>query len=324
MKIIIFIKAAFYHFKRSDFDIFTIRCSQCNFGYYSHLHFQHSHRDCIHQTESKYREKVSEEEFEAAKTSFSLKLKPINGTQLAVKSLLQAKHQLTDFQQKLSTLADTGGDNEKMVMCVDKSCSFTGQLKHLIPHLADKHPYINNEFRSRKSEFFEHKCDKCEFYYQSKSARFAHCTRDECAKNKDSLMQYRTFMDKFGASSKEQIQLQMRSSIRIATTTTTDSNKRKSIEPAGDEVAKRVKVEEPQVKEEPEELNMDESFESIDKPVVDKPAGVVSSSNESSKKKANTEFSCDYCSGDVSFPIFNLLVVHIKNEHASEYFVFGT
>lgn len=134
-------------------------------------------------------------------------------------------------------------------------------------------------------------------------------------------MQYRTFMEKFGASSKEQIQLQMRSSIRIATTTI-ESNKRKSIEPAGEEVAKRVKVEEPQVKEEPEELNMDESFESIDKPVVDKPAGVVSSSNESSKKKANTEFSCDYCSGDVSFPIFNLLVVHIKNEHANKYIQF--
>ena len=50
--------AAFYHFKKSDFDIFTIRCSVCGFGYYNHLHFQHSHRDCSLQVESRVREKV--------------------------------------------------------------------------------------------------------------------------------------------------------------------------------------------------------------------------------------------------------------------------
>lgn len=50
--------AAFYHFKRSDFDCFTVRCSVCGFGYYNHLHFQHSHRDCALQQESRAREKV--------------------------------------------------------------------------------------------------------------------------------------------------------------------------------------------------------------------------------------------------------------------------
>ena len=71
--------------------MFTIRCSQCQFGYYSHLHFQHSHRDCIHQTESKYREKVSEEEFEAAKTSFSLKLKIVGDKDEPSMKLLQVQ-----------------------------------------------------------------------------------------------------------------------------------------------------------------------------------------------------------------------------------------
>ena len=69
--------------------MFTIRCSQCQFGYYSHLHFQHSHRDCIHQTESKYREKVSEEEFEAAKTSFAHKLKLVGDKDEPTMKLLQ-------------------------------------------------------------------------------------------------------------------------------------------------------------------------------------------------------------------------------------------
>ena len=237
-----------------------------------------------------------------------------------VKSLLQAKHQLSDFQQKLSTLSsNSGGDtsDDIHVMCVDKSCSFTGQLKQLIPHLAEKHPYINNEFRSKKTEYFEHKCDMCEYYYHSKSAKFAHCTTDECAKNKESLMQYRTFMEKFGASSKEQIQLQMRTSIRINTATDSTTNKRKSLEPSGgDEMSKRVKTEatestNQQVKEEPEE-QLDESTESVEKTTV-------VNETKTKKKSANTEFSCDYCSGDVSFPIFNLLVVHIKNEHASEF-----
>ena len=131
-------------------------------------------------------------------------------------------------------------------------------------------------------------------------------------------MQYRTFMEKFGASSKEQIQLQMRSSIRINTVTDSTTNKRKSLKPAGggDEMSKRVKTEatestNQQVKEEPEE-QLDESTESVEKTTV-------VNETKTKKKSANTEFSCDYCSGDVSFPIFNLLVVHIKNEHASEF-----
>ena len=50
--------AAFYHFKKSDFDVFTIRCTVCGFGYYNHLHYQHSHRDCSLQNEARFREKV--------------------------------------------------------------------------------------------------------------------------------------------------------------------------------------------------------------------------------------------------------------------------
>ena len=105
-------------------------------------------------------------------------------------------------------------------------------------------------------------------------------------------------MEKFGASSREQIQLQIRPSIRADT-----SNKRKSIEPLqSNEEPKRPKIEE--VKDEPNTTTeLDDSMES-DKGV----------------DKAK-EFSCDYCSGDVSFPIFNLLVVHIKNEHPSKLFL---
>ena len=104
-------------------------------------------------------------------------------------------------------------------------------------------------------------------------------------------------MEKFGASSREQIQLQMRTSIKAET-----SNKRKSIEPLqSSEETKRLKIEE--VKDEPNTTTeLDDSMES-----------------EKGTDKAK-EFSCDYCSGDVSFPIFNLLVVHIKNEHPSELF----
>ena len=37
------------------------------------------------------------------------------------------------------------------------------------------------------------------------------------------------------------------------------------------------------------------------------------------RKQRKVEFSCDYCSDDVSFPIFNLLIVHVKNEHPGIY-----
>ena len=37
------------------------------------------------------------------------------------------------------------------------------------------------------------------------------------------------------------------------------------------------------------------------------------------KNPKRDEFSCDYCSNNVSFPIFNLLIVHIKSEHASKF-----
>ena len=122
-------------------------------------------------------------------------------------------------------------------------------------------------------------------------------------------------------------------------------NKRKSMIPTKEVEAKKPKVEEvvvpmkesspkivPSPKEvvinttvtkETEKISLDSSLESqsdLDaSPLKRKLEEIGSDSfDEMKKKQKRDEFSCDYCSNNVSFPIFNLLVAHIKGEHASE------
>ena len=118
-------------------------------------------------------------------------------------------------------------------------------------------------------------------------------------------------------------------------------NKRKSMIPTKEVEAKKPKVEEikmsPQKEASPKMVSpqkdvinatvpkdsnpLDSSLESdLDgSPLKRKLEEIGSDSfDEMKKKQKRDEFSCDYCSNNVSFPIFNLLVAHIKGEHASE------
>ena len=124
-------------------------------------------------------------------------------------------------------------------------------------------------------------------------------------------------------------------------------NKRKSMIPTKEVEAKKPKVEEvvvpmkessPKIVPSPKEvvtnttvtkeiatkeISLDSSLESqsdLDaSPLKRKLEEIGSDSfDEMKKKQKRDEFSCDYCSNNVSFPIFNLLVAHIKGEHASE------
>ena len=129
----------------------------------------------------------------------------------------------------------------------------------------------------------------------------------------------------------------------IATVTTSPiaGNKRKSMIPTKEVEAKKPKVDEgkevspqkdasPKIGSSPKDVTnstltkeLDSSLESqsdLDaSPLKRKLEEIGSDSfDEMKKKQKRDEFSCDYCSNNVSFPIFNLLVAHIKGEHASE------
>ena len=128
----------------------------------------------------------------------------------------------------------------------------------------------------------------------------AHRLGDECIKNKAALLNYRTLIEKVGEIGKAQLLINMRDSIKI-----TDNEL-----PTKDVINATV-TKDP----------LDSSLESdLDgSPLKRKLEEIGSDSfDEMKKKQKRDEFSCDYCSNNVSFPIFNLLVAHIKGEHASE------
>ena len=121
-------------------------------------------------------------------------------------------------------------------------------------------------------------------------------------------------------------------------------NKRKSMIPTKEVEAKKPKVEEvteasPKIgissqketvtntmvtkENATKEVSLDSSLESqsdLDASPLKRKLDEIGSDSfdEMKKKQKRDEFSCDYCSNNVSFPIFNLLVAHIKGEHASE------
>jgi uncharacterized C2H2 Zn-finger protein len=231
------------------------------------------------------------------------------------------------------------------VFCVDKKCQFTGQLRTLIPHLNDKHPYLNVEFRSRKSEYFQHFCNKCQYYFHSRSALYTHRLKpEECTQNKARLDNYRQFTENVGRPGQEQILMNMRKSIKMnereahqspTGQATVGAQKRKSSTPivivdslTGSDT-KKPKIDESNQRCSPAPVieELDSSIDSEPSPTkkikIDDNLVKGDQTFETMQKcQKRDEFSCDYCSNNVSFPIFNLLIVHIKSEHANKYIQF--
>jgi len=232
----------------------------------------------------------------------------------------------------------------------------------MFEHMAEKHPYLYNEFRSKQSEYLPYRCDICQFYFPTKKSMVGHKLGDECIKNKAALLNYRTLIEKVGEIGKTQLLINMRDSIKINANQSEEStnqiiptasspisgNKRKSMIPTKEIEAKKPKVEEikeispmkeasPKTVMSPNDVTnttvtkekelLDSSLESqsdLDaSPLKTKLEEIGSDSfDEMKKKQKRDEFSCDYCSNNVSFPIFNLLVAHIKGEHANKYIQF--
>ena len=91
-------------------------------------------------------------------------------------NFILAQSQLNDFQLKISSLDSSINtsisdeiDLETVeVCCIDKTCSFKAPLKHMFDHMAEKHPYLYNEFRSKPSEYLPCRCEICQFYFPTK------------------------------------------------------------------------------------------------------------------------------------------------------------
>jgi len=285
----------------------------------------------------------------------------------------QAQSQLNDFQLKISSL-DSSINNSISddidietveVCCIDKTCSFKAPLKIMFEHMAEKHPYLYNEFRSKESEYLPYRCEICQFYFSTKKSLVAHRLGDECIKNKASLLNYRTLIEKVGEVGKAQLLMNMRDSIKITITKSEEvesinqivpsastpiaGSKRKSMIPTKEIDAKKSKIEEikdvviplnelsPKTVLSPKDVAnttpskekdlLDSSLESQSdmeaSPLKRKLDEIGSDSfDEMKKKQKRDEFTCDYCPNNVSFPIFNLLVAHIKAEHANKYIQF--
>ena len=89
---------------------------------------------------------------------------------------ISAQSQLNDFQLKISSL-DSSINNSISdeidietveVCCIDKTCPYRAPLKVMFEHMAEKHPYLYNEFRSKQSEYLPYRCEICQFYFPTK------------------------------------------------------------------------------------------------------------------------------------------------------------
>ena len=98
---------SFYHFKISDYEAFTYRCPDCQFGYFSEEYFKRDHIDCATNSEEKNRENIAPGDVEkGSQGNFSRHLKiidcPVNlklntGEQKSPLQPLRGKSQVRHF-----------------------------------------------------------------------------------------------------------------------------------------------------------------------------------------------------------------------------------
>ena len=109
--------------------------------------------------------------------------------------------------------------------CPEKNCIYVAPLRTLTTHLAEKHPKINVEFRTRPSEYFQIKCDCCQFYFYSRSSLYNHRSTKKCEVYSQARRDYQLWIEDKGKDMQESILACIRPSIKYDKS----ENKRKSL-----------------------------------------------------------------------------------------------
>jgi signal recognition particle GTPase len=148
------------------------------------------------------------------------------------KSFSKSKSELNSFQQKMEELDKFDSDqydsiSEVKCRCPEKNCIYVSSLRTLTTHLAEKHPKINIEFRTRMSEYFDQKCDACQFYFYSRSALYNHRSTRKCEVYSAERLKYNLWIADKGMEMQANIIGSLRESIKYDR-----ENKRKSLSEA--------------------------------------------------------------------------------------------
>lgn len=304
--------ASFFHFKRSDFDVFTVQCGTCSFGYYNQQHFQHSHRDCSLQTEERFREKVLDLDFEQGRNNFAKTLKivdcPVNtrlnesASSSPVVANIRGKSQdIANLGLKQEDLDRYDSISDVKAHCPDKSCIYVAPLRTLTTHVSEKHPKLNVAFRTKPSDYFDQMCDSCGFYFYSRSAIYNHKSTKKCEYYATERAKYEKWAEDTGAEAKSMIVDQVRKSIKF-TRYPSGSNKRKSVAPefVGDSKRQRTS----------EDTELDSSE--------------LNSSTEEAFVSLPEPRDCPFCQSKCLAGTFTGLCAHIRGSHAERYIEFRT
>ena len=114
--------------------------------------------------------------------------------------------------------------------CPDKNCIYVAPLRTLTTHASEKHPKLNVQFRTQKSEYFDQRCDACGFFFYSRSAIYNHKSTKKCEYYASERIKYEKWLEEVGPQGSITLQEQIRDSIKF-----NHGNKRKSaLEYAGD------------------------------------------------------------------------------------------
>ena len=140
-------------------------------------------------------------------------------------SFIKAKSELSNFQQKMDDLDRYDSISEVKCRCPETNCTYVAPLRTLTTHLAEKHPKINVEFRTRPSEYFDQKCDACQFYFYSRSSLYNHRSTKKCEVYNQERLKYLLWIDEKGSDMAQSILACIRPSIKYDR----ENTKRKSL-----------------------------------------------------------------------------------------------
>ncbi|CAG5105867.1 Oidioi.mRNA.OKI2018_I69.chr1.g2526.t1.cds [Oikopleura dioica] len=214
----------FWHFKRSEFEAFKFRCEGCKFGYFSEKYFNKDHGDCSNNSEEKHRENMAPIDFEKGRDRWTRHLKIVdcpvntmlNGEQKSPLQPLRGKSQdVANLSSKQDELERYDSISDVKAHCPDKNCIYVAPLRTLTTHASEKHPKLNVQFRTSKSDYFDQRCDACGFFFYSRSAIYNHKSTKKCEYYASERIKYDKWCEEVGPQGKVMIQEQIRESIKF-------------------------------------------------------------------------------------------------------------